>query len=118
MPLILIGIRIILVLSLLPWISLAFWFANFLNDAIQAEPRSDFIILEVLSNSLVLLYPIFVVYGMIASWVLLKKKSPKLLVLLNALSPILFLLLGAILFFLPILIRGAYQSFMGAGGAA
>ena len=118
MPLILIGIYIILVLSLLPWIPLAFWFANFLNDAIQAEPRSDFIILEVLSHSLILLYPIFVVYGIIASWVLLKKKSPKLVVLLNALSPILLLLFGILFFFLPFFIRGVYQSFWGAGGAA
>ena len=118
MPLILIGIYIILVLSLLPWISLAFWFANFLNDAIQAEPRSDFIILEVLSHSLILLYPIFVVYGIIASWVLLKKQSPKLVVVINALSPVLVLLLGILLFFLPFLIRGMYESFWGAGGVA
>lgn len=118
MPLILIGIHIFLVLLLLPWISLAFWFANFLNDAIQAEPRSNFIILEVLSHSLVLLYPIFVAYGIIASWVLLKKKSSKSVILLNALSPILFLLFGFILSFLPFFIRGAYESFMGAGGAA
>lgn len=118
MPLILIGIHIFLVLLLLPWIPLAVWFVNFLNDAFQAEPRSDFIILEVLSHSLILLYPIFVAYGIIASWVLLKNKSSKLVVLLNALSPILFLLFGFLLFFLPLFIKGAYESFMGAGGAA
>ena len=100
--LILIVIYIVLILSLLPWISLAFWFANFLNDALQAEPRSDFIILKVLSHLLILLYPFFIVYGMAASWVLLKKKSSKLVVLLNAVSPVLLLLLGFILFLLQL----------------
>lgn len=104
MRLILIGINIILVLSLLPWIALSIWFANFLNDAIQAEPRGDFVILEVLGHSLVLLYPVFVVYGIIASRALLKRKSSKSVVLLNALSPILALLLAAASLFLPVVL--------------
>ena len=116
--LILIGIHIILVLSLLPWLSLAFWFANFLNDAIQAEPPSDLIIIEVTSHLLVLLYPIFVAYGIVSSWVFFKKKSSKSKVFLNAISPVLFLSLGIILFFLPFFIMGLYQSFMAAGDAA
>ena len=102
MPLILIVIHIILILLLLPWISLAFWFANFLNDAIQAEPRSDFFILKALSYLLILLYPVFTLYGIAASWVLLKKKSSKLVVLLNAVSPVLLVFLGFVLFLLQL----------------
>ena len=111
MPLVLIAIQIILLLSLLPWISLAFWFANFLNDALQATPLDDLIVLKIVSHLLVLLYPLFVLYSIGASWVLWKKKSSKSIVLLNAVLPILLLLLGLALFLLEYTISSFYHSF-------
>ena len=78
MPLILAVMHIALVLSLLPCISIAFWVANFLNDALQADPVSDYMVIKVVSHLLILLYPFFVLYGIISSWISFKSTSKKI----------------------------------------
>ena len=110
MKLILAAIHVILILSLLPWFPMFPWFANFLNDAIHSEPRSKFLVLDVTSYLIVLAYPIFVFYGIVSSWILLKRNSDKSVIIRRALSPIMLLLLAVMLFLLPIFISGAIQS--------
>lgn len=73
---------------LLPWISIAFRAASFLNDAIWAKSVSDYIFIEILSDLRILSYPIFVAYGIISSWLSFKNKSKRSAVILKASSPI------------------------------
>lgn len=93
MPFVLIVLNIVFILLLLPWLSVAFWFGNFLNDAITSQPFHQLFTLRNAGLVVALLYPALVVYGAVSSWYLLKKGKGKSRIILNALSPLLSLAL-------------------------
>ena len=101
MRLALIVLYTIFIFLLLPWISVALWVGNFLNDAIVSQPFHQLFTIRNTIFIVFLLYPIFVIYGAVSSWYFLKMGWAKPPIILNALTPLLsiVLLLIGILFF-------------------
>ena len=100
MRIILIPLYLIFIALLIPWIPVAFWFGNFLNDAVTSSSASALMSPRYAIYLVVLLYPVFVVYGAVSGWYFSRTRASKSVIYLNALLPlfpILLMLFGIVL---------------------
>ena len=97
----LIGLHLIFIFLLLPWIPMPFWFTAFLSDDIGSLPFNQLFTIKNGILTIVLLYPVLVIHEAVSSWQSMKINRPKSLKSFRALLPLLSIvpLLTGIIFF-------------------
>ena len=83
----LIAVYIGLFLLLFPWLPVAIWSAVFLNDPIL-EYSFVYLLFARGLPFFVIVYPIFLVHGVVTSWLAMRRGKSASLVLLKALYPL------------------------------
>lgn len=78
-----------LIVLLLPWLPIAVWSVVFLHDPLPKGYDIVYFLFGKVIPLLILLYPIFLIHGIISSWRAMKNSKSSGLVVLRAAYPVL-----------------------------
>jgi len=87
----LIVIYIGLFLLLFPWMPVAMWSGAFLSDPVL-EYSAVYLLIGKVLPFLVIVYPIFMIHGVISSWLAMRRGKSSSIILLKALYPLLLII--------------------------
>jgi hypothetical protein len=88
---ILVSVYVLLIVLLVPWLPVAAWSAAFVfGDPMPTSFDATFVIGKLIP-AFVLLYPLFLVHGLISSWKAMKGNRSTALVIFKALYPVLMI---------------------------